>query len=396
MADLSYPEFLLNEALKQNLRTILNSVNTPRASTSTRPIGSRITSNFFDDLKENVREIQATHYSPAKLDGDIPDLTPRDPGDGLKPRVSGSNLGSSLSKAKTATDSRHLEDEFWLRNNKTEVKTDQRHTAGPKPTRWHSTGNEDDLERSGKPYRNSHHSSTPREWTQLLITKVDHQSDRIEQLEAELRELRSANYRLQESNQITARQLQHEREDQDRERERMQHELALARIERLNHIVEEPRHTERLYDFDGIDHQEDQFLESEKPHVKFDGGAAGAEVPPELHPAAFYKLRYENLYARFRRSVDISTFQARTLAKLSACDFADDDTTRLISGMGSTDSTTALILGQSHGSVYDSVYPSHKTPRSRLRKVVLAVLFTVRVQMASNRRKLEQNMLRQW
>lgn len=376
MADSSFSE--LREGLKQSLRSILKNANTPQKIDAPNS-KTRITSSFFHDLKENVKQIQTTHYSPAKLSQNVPKLPP-------KSQQRGEN--------QVHTDSRwrdNMEQESPDKINKTN--RENQVDGSPRIGFWtdQKKGSHTNT-RSRIPVLQSNiREPAPklnrpsREWTQILLNKVDNQVEQIDQLQSEIQLLRAANYRLRgsrqslaEKYQVQSEQIEREREQMQYEREQMQRELAIAQMDRINNYVLSPptnkhQNFQNKYEDFGL---EDPFYESpRKPRIE------NVNVLQEFGPEAFYELRYNNLLAKFLRSLDISTFQARTIAKLANNDRYDDDTTNLILGI-ENDSTTKLLMSRKRD-VYDEVYKSANTAKSRLRRAIFAVLFIERIKLAA-------------
>lgn len=132
-----------NEALKQSLRTLMDNTQTPKA-------------NYFDEFKENVHQIQATHYSPLKartkpqLKAEaFPDLSPTKPH-----KTSQSKFESMPTEAKS-----------------TEAKL------------------------TTKSERRS-------DYKELLLARLERQNSSIENLEAEIRRLRLQNQQLTDANHV--------------------------------------------------------------------------------------------------------------------------------------------------------------------------------------------------
>lgn len=377
MADTSFPE--LREGLKQSLRSILKNANTPQILDTK----TRTTSNFFDDLKENVKQIQTTHYSPAKLSQNVPELPPKSQQKGEK----------QIQPDLRWRDNKEYEKAAKLQQERHEIEVD----GSPKADFWTDQKKASHANTKSRiPVLQSKLAREPapklerpsREWTQILLNKVDNQVEQIDQLQSEIQLLRAANYRLQgsrqslaEKYQVQSEQLEREREQMQYEREQMQRELAIAQMDRINNYVrDETLHTRKHGDFgNGYDNfeVEDPFYESPQK-VR----AENLIVPQEFGPEAFYEMRYNNLLTKFRRSLEISTFQARTIAKLANNDrYGNDDTTSLILGL-ENDSTTKLLMGRKRD-VYDEVYKSANSAKSRLRRAIFAVLFIERIKLAA-------------
>lgn len=427
----------LNEALKQSLRTLMSGVNTPRPATKMSRPKNETVANYFDELKENVKEIRNTHYSPAKIGsrGTIPDLAP-----GTKQNQSVGGDASPVARRKSEkVTSFALRD---IEERPSRVSTQKAEAYNDLGSRISHEAALTAKSASDAKTPTSRLVRAPQSRTHILVNKIDLQNERIEQLESEVRQLRVANHRLQDANQSAQEKL-------EIQREHMQRELAKAQIDRVDNYLGRDndyiadygrsKRDERIGrdeivgrigrdeideidgrgDIDGRGARNGSYLESDfdntndaRPRYHPENDPIGHSAQYGNHvnvnvksvksgdinrPAknselllsltaqvALYKFRYTKTKARLRASIDISEFQKTVLAKLARLPthLGDDSTTSLINGTfidTASDSTTALILGRKPATVYDAAFPPVASARSKLRAVILAVLFTERL-----------------
>lgn len=350
--------------------------------------------NYFDDLRQSVRKIQATHYSPVKVSktnfGEIPLLL---------------------------HDQKNTEDTKKEKIEKVEDEPKRRETKGnrriPKVPNFEtkSRGSVSTAEERPSQARESYSPLVPLQpkeattRTHLLVDKISTQSDRIDQLEAELQRLKGVNQRLEEANQLAHRNLAVQREQ-------MQEQLARAHLANLEHMVHGDRdeevlgssndridndfrqrtshrtsHSNCLRSHDHLSHPSSATSRHASPLSR--SPASEPVLPPLLAAqAALYKSRYEQTARRLDASIRVSEFQARAIRKLVNVYPSDDSTTQLILGTTSDstsaflggsypDSTTALIRGPRN--VYDELFPKRRTPLATLKAAIWAVMFTIRL-----------------
>lgn len=417
-----------NDALRQNLRRVIGGMETLRPYQE---------SNYFDQLKESVREIQATHYSPKKVVnglGEIPPLA------NYKEKDSGEK--SSLKKEYEESNKRKSG------YGKLSILQGSRFNEPPKkanvpefaivpefkknPEFGTKVPNKISKAQLTKPTQVPERKSKADDGTSrgiLLAHKIDAQNDRIAQLEAEVQRIKNINHKLEEANRTAHQNLELQREE-------MQEQLARAHLANLEQMLKATGGYERNenygHDDIGVDADEDDKFEEYTRHgltshntplTSHQGNkntSLGPSIisgdrhqnndsrhrislglhenihvtspdysPPPSSRADVYKVLYQQTARKLRASIQISEFQARTIQKLSSIHVSTESTTQLINGtvdsttaflgttFGSDDSTSALILG-SHD-VYDDVYPKRRTPLATLRAVIWAVRFTIRI-----------------
>lgn len=409
----------LNEALRHNLRTLMKSVNTPRPMHKPG-VGHDGTTNYFDQLKENIQEIKTTHYSPAKLGlrQSIPDLTPT-------PRRSGPEKVKPPKHANFAPETGGVQPQREPRREEIEAQLEKLQVEdedGPVSTSQLTAPKEPKPELLLGARKH------------LLVARVDAQNKRILQLERELRELHAANRQLHEMNLSVQSQLEEQERRFEREEKRRQQKNRERYFQQLvgsehNAHVQVPesdfaknQHNRQSRKLPiGVDHNQSgpsahsdyhKYLHRDDevgPDWQFPAGPTDIErrqakssksqvesrnsprVPPDSLPSlagqvAHYKLLYTEACERLRASVEISEFQRKTIDRLARparsgnSAFLDDDTTSLILGhIPDHDSTAALISGNSSRNAYTQAFPAHCTARTRLRAAIWAVVFIHRI-----------------
>lgn len=374
-----------NDVLRHNLRNVIGGID------EVSPLHD---ANYFEELRKSVKEIRATHYSPAKVIkmslGEIPPLFKENKDNteetagrkqqGPKRVETRPKLAKPRNVAYPTVESKARKTVYIASGEKLSKSRDKL-----------SEGDNPEFGSSLSP-------SQPREVpprSHLLVDKIEAQNERIDQLEAQLRRIEAINQRLEEKNQLAHKSLA-------LEREQMQDQLAKAHLANLEQMVN-ARVGEEDYGNYERSHQKSypkvpshrishaNAIASNVQSSDLDRHESSSPSPdlmlPSLISAHFYKLRYEQTKRKLRASIHISEFQALAIKKLANIQPSDDSTTQLILGSSDSttdflgksylDSTTALILGPRN--VYDELYPKRRTALATLRAAIWAVRFTIRI-----------------